>query len=132
MISKLNKLPNSTQHILRLAACVGADFDLNTLSLICENSSAEIFSDLMVAVQLGLILPTSDLDIQLLIQDYKFGHDRIQQATYILMDEAQKKAVHLQIGRLLLQNTVPEALSEKTFEIVDHLNVGYELTVNYR
>ncbi len=124
MIGKLKKLPTSTQHVLRLAACVGADFGLNTLSIICEKSSAEIFSGLMLAVQLELILPTSELDTQLLIQDYKFGHDRIQQAAYALIDEAQKKAVHLQIGRLLLQNTVPEALSEKLFEIVDHLNVG--------
>ncbi|MDP8965654.1 MAG: serine/threonine-protein kinase PknK, partial [Cyanobacteriota bacterium] len=127
MIGKLKKLSKSTQHILRLAACVGAYFDLNTLSIICEKSSAEIFYDLLVAVQIGLILPTSELDTQLLIQDYKFGHDRIQQAAYTLIDEAQKKAVHLQIGRLLLQNIVPEALSEKLFEIVDHLNVGWEL-----
>jgi len=124
MIGKLKKLPNSTQHILQLAACVGADFDLNTLSIICKKSSSEIFSDLILAVHLGLILPISELDTQLLIQDYKFGHDRIQQAAYALIDEAQKKVVHLQIGRLLLQNTVPEALSEKLFEIVDHLNVG--------
>jgi predicted ATPase len=41
-----------------------------------------------------------------------------------LIDEAQKTAVHLQIGRSLLQNTEPEALSEKIFEIVDHLNLG--------
>jgi PAS domain S-box-containing protein len=124
MIGKLKKLPTSTQHLLRLAACVGAEFDLNTLSIICEKSSTEIFSDLMLAVQLGLILPTSELDTQLLIQDYKFGHDRIQQAAYALIDEVQKKAVHLEIGRLLLHNTAPEALSEKLFEIVDHLNVG--------
>jgi len=124
MIGKLKKLPTSTQQVLRLAACVGAEFDLNTLSIICEKSSTEIFSDLMLAVQLGLILPTSELDTQLLIQDYKFGHDRIQQAAYALIDEVQKKAVHLEIGRLLLHNTAPEALSEKLFEIVDHLNVG--------
>ncbi|MBE9128249.1 MULTISPECIES: ATP-binding sensor histidine kinase [unclassified Coleofasciculus] len=124
MIGKLKKLPESTQHVLRLAACVGAYFDLTTISIVCEKSKEEIFPDLVMAIQYGLILPTSELDTQLLIQNYKFLHDRVQQAGYALIDEAQKIVVHLQIGRLLLQNTDPEALSEEIFEIVDHLNLG--------
>ncbi|MCK4826217.1 serine/threonine protein kinase, partial [bacterium] len=46
---------------------------------------------------------------------------------YAMMDGAQKKAVHLNVGRLLLRNTEEESLSEVTFEIVDHLNTGAEL-----
>ncbi|NJM73525.1 MAG: AAA family ATPase, partial [Scytonema sp. RU_4_4] len=127
LIGKLKQLPESTQEMLRLAACVGADFDLNTLSIICEKSPKEIFPDLLLPVQSGFILPVSELDEELLIQDYKFLHDRVQQAAYALIDENQKQLVHLQIGRNLLQNTSTEALSEKLFEIVDHLNVGIEL-----
>jgi predicted ATPase/signal transduction histidine kinase/tRNA A-37 threonylcarbamoyl transferase component Bud32 len=130
MIGKLKKLPESTQQVLRLAACVGAGFDLNTISIVCEKSQEEIFPDLVTAIQFGLILPASELDTELLIQDYKFLHDRVQQAAYTLIDEAQKIAVHLQIGRLLLQNTEPEVLSEKIFEIVDHLNLGAELVTD--
>ncbi|HAA32823.1 MAG TPA: hypothetical protein DCE56_40290, partial [Cyanobacteria bacterium UBA8553] len=127
MIGKLKKLPESTQQILRLASCVGADFDLNTLSIVCEKSQETISPDLVTAVQSGLILPLSELDERLLIQDYKFGHDRIQQAAYALIDDDRKKAVHLQIGRLLLANVSAVELSEKIFEIVDHLNAGREL-----
>ncbi|MCL1470952.1 ATP-binding sensor histidine kinase [Argonema antarcticum] len=130
IIGKLQKLPESTQEVLRLAACVGAFFDLNTLSIICEKSPSEIFSDLVTAVKSGFILPTSELDDRLLIQNYKFLHDRVQQAAYALIDKKQKKAVHLQIGRLLLRNTTPEALSENIFAIVDHLNLGVVETLN--
>ncbi|MEG3941519.1 serine/threonine-protein kinase PknK [Microcoleus sp. S36b_A3] len=130
MIGNLKKLPESTQQVLRLAACVGASFDLTTISIVCEKSKEAVFPDLVTAIQSGLILPTSELDTQLLIQDYKFLHDRVQQAGYALIDEAQKTAVHLQIGRLLLENTDPEAVSEEIFEIVDHLNLGVELVTD--
>ncbi|HEY9728404.1 MAG TPA: ATP-binding protein, partial [Chroococcales cyanobacterium] len=127
MIDKLKKLPQFTQQVVRLAACVGADFDLNTLSIICEKSPAEIFSHLVAAIQLGLIVPKCELDENLLVQEYKFLHDQVQQAAYALIDESRRQVVHLQIGRNLLKKTSPERLSERLFEIVDHLNHGIEL-----
>ncbi|MGB7442437.1 MAG: AAA family ATPase [Coleofasciculaceae cyanobacterium] len=130
MISKVKKLPESTQQILQLAACIGANFELNTLSIISEKLRYKLFQSLTSAVQSGLILPKSELDEDLLIQEYKFLHDRVQQAVYALIDEAQKQAVHLKIGRLLWQNTTPETLSENIFEIIDHLNVGIDLVTS--
>ena len=127
MIDKLKKLPQVTQQVLRLAACVGSDFDLNTLSIICEKSPAEIYPHLVATIQLSLILPISELDENLLVQKYKFLHDRVQQAAYALIDEVHKQVVHLQIGRNLLRKTSPEELSDRLFEIVDHLNHGIEL-----
>jgi serine/threonine protein kinase len=47
MISKLKKLPESARQILRLAACIGNRFDLDTLSVIYEKSTTETFQDLM-------------------------------------------------------------------------------------
>lgn len=127
MIAKLKKMTESSQQVLRLAACVGRDFDLNTLSIICGKLAVELFSHLRAAIQSELIISLSELDSELLIQSYKFGHDRIQEAAYALIDESEKKAIHLQIGRLLRQNRLPETLSEKIFEIVDHFNIAVEL-----
>lgn len=130
MISKLKKMPESTQRLLQLAACVGANFDLMTLSIISKQSSSDIYKNLIPAVTSGSIVPTSELDTELLIHNYKFLHDRVQQAAYTSIDESRKSAIHLQIGRLLLQNTAPEVLLEKIFEIVDHLNLGVELVTH--
>ncbi|WDD36224.1 AAA family ATPase (plasmid) [Nostoc sp. UHCC 0926] len=130
MLHKLKKLPEVTQQILRLAACVGAEFNLDTLSIVCEKNAKAVFLELLAAIQGGLIQPLSELDRDLLVQEYKFLHDRVQQAAYALIDEAHKQVVHLQIGRNLLEQTLSERLSERLFEIVDHLNHGIELVTD--
>jgi PAS domain S-box-containing protein len=127
LLSKLKKLPENTQQILRLAACIGAEFDLESLAIVCEQPPQTVFRDLLPAIQAGLIQPLSELDGNLLVQEFKFLHDRVQQAAHALIDESQKQLVHLQIGRNLLKKTLPERRSEQLFEIVDHLNHGIEL-----
>jgi len=127
MLSKLKKLPVSTQRKMRFAACIGAEFDLNTLSILRGQPMAEVFEHLKPAIQSGLILCLSELNEQLVIEHYKFGHDRIQQAAYALSDEAEKKATHLQIGRLLLEKSSTAKSPDQIFTIVDHLNLGSEL-----
>ena len=127
LLSKLKKLPEVTQQLLQLAACIGAEFDLGTLAIVCERSPKTVFQDLLTAVQADLIQPLSELDEDLLVQNYKFLHDRVQQAAYTLIDDSQKQVVHLQIGRSLIEKTLPEQITERLFEIVDHLNHGIEL-----
>ena len=109
MISKLIKLPKSTQEILRLAACIGNRFTLQTLAIVSELSVVETFQNLTNAIKQGFILPTSGLefvdekifDSQLIIYNFRFLHDRVQQAAYSLITEYERQAVHLQIGWLL-------------------------------
>jgi PAS domain S-box-containing protein len=127
LLHQLQKLPEATQQILSIAACTGAEFDLETLAIVCEKSPKVIFQDLLEAIQAGLIQPLSELDEDLLVQEYKFLHDRVQQAAYALIDESQKQVVHLQIGRNLLEKTSPEQRFDRLFTIVDHLNQGLEL-----
>ncbi|HEY9675180.1 MAG TPA: AAA family ATPase [Waterburya sp.] len=130
LLRKLKKLPENTQRILRLAACMGAEFNLDTLAIVWEQPPKAVSLDLLAAIQAGLIQPLSELDENLLVQEYRFLHDRVQQAAYALIDESHKQVVHLQIGHNLLEKTLPERLSERLFEIVDHLNHGGELVTD--
>ncbi|MEH1868935.1 MAG: AAA family ATPase [Nostoc sp.] len=129
-IKKLKQLPEPTQRVLRLAACVGAEFDLATLAAICEQPAGEIFAELTRAIQAELIIAISELDENLFIQNYKFSHDRVQQAAYALIPEEQQPIVHLQIGYLLLQSSEFETTSQTLFKVVDHLNIGRNLVTN--
>ena len=130
LLLKLQKLPEGTQQVLRLAACIGAEFDLETLAIVSEQSPQTVSLNLLAAIQAELIQPLSELDENLLIKEYKFLHDRVQQAAYALINESHKQVIHLQIGRNLLGKTLPERISDRLFEIVDHLNHGIELVTS--
>ncbi|WP_445304737.1 trifunctional serine/threonine-protein kinase/ATP-binding protein/sensor histidine kinase, partial [Microcoleus sp. Pol7_A1] len=151
MALQLRKLPLQTQSVLKLAACIGNQFDLATLAIVDENSPVETASALWKALQDGLILPISEVykfyqaegnsksvigngqesDQLPITHDqlpkYKFLHDRVQQAAYSLIPQDQKRSTHLKIGQLLLKNTPEADREERIFDIVNHLNVGVEL-----
>jgi predicted ATPase/class 3 adenylate cyclase len=138
MAQKIKKLPKPTQDILKLAACIGNQFDLKTLSIIEEKAQKETGNELWSAVSEGLIVPIGD-DYKFLQTNqnpdrlkvaYKFVHDRIQQAAYSLIPENRKQAIHLKIGQLLLNNISRQQQEEKIFEIVNQLNFGSNLLEN--
>ncbi|MEM9274561.1 MAG: AAA family ATPase, partial [Cyanobacteria bacterium P01_F01_bin.143] len=130
-LAQLKKLSPATQNLLLIAASIGSEFTLKTLSIICERPAPEIFTELKNLLNSGLIVALSRLDENLLIQHYKFAHDRIQQAAYVLADEKEKQSIHLKIGRLLLQDKTEEELGEHIFAIVEQLNRGINLIEDF-
>jgi predicted ATPase/serine phosphatase RsbU (regulator of sigma subunit) len=141
LIGRIRKLSEKTQNILKLASCIGNNFELATLSLINQSSPRETAKDLEETILEELIYPVGDnyrfvdsmgtelKDIKKNYQTaktitYKFQHDRIQQASYELIGESEKKALRLKIGRILLKN---EGWEENLFEITNHLNIGSDL-----
>ncbi|WP_445626394.1 AAA family ATPase [Nostoc sp. DSM 114167] len=154
MAVQLKKLPLDTQTILKLAACIGAQFDLNTLAIVSEQSQTDVAAALWKGLQEGLILPISEVykfyqqeslvnshlsfadevqqtsdDPEQLTVTYKFLHDRVQQAAYSLIPDDQKASIHLKIGQLLLDYTSDIEQNNKLFDIVNHLNRGLKLVV---
>ncbi len=121
MAFQLKRLPPSTQDILKLAACIGNQFDLQTLAIVSQQSEVETASCLWNALQSGLILPQNEIYKFFVGEEYiptqqnfqavayKFLHDRVQQAAYSLIPEAERAIAHYQIGQLLLQKISPTA-----------------------
>ena len=134
MVGKLRRLAPGTQRALELAACVGDTFDLATLSIIHQRDEAATFQDLLPALREGFVLPIEglsaageELRAELVIRRLKFLHDRVQQAAYALIDVDRRRAVHLEIGRLLLARLTPDEVQARVFEVADHLNTGLPL-----
>ncbi len=134
MADKISQLPNDTLSALKLAACIGNAFDLNTLSIISQHAPQATLQDLWKAIEDGLLNPLDDqyklvgmVDKTAEKARFKFQHDRVQQAAYSLITDTDKQSIHLQIGRLLLANTPEAELEEHLFEVVNQLNAGREL-----
>ncbi|MBG1266575.1 hybrid sensor histidine kinase/response regulator [Nostoc sp. WHI] len=147
MVSQIQKLSEKTQNVLKFAACIGDKFTLDMLAIINKTSQSETAADLWEALQSGLVLPLNNSYKTPLVFDseqmetenrrspinqppspitYKFLHDRVQQASYSLIPDDQKKQTHLEIGELLLIHTSETDIEENIFEIVNQLNVGAE------
>ncbi|AFY82193.1 AAA family ATPase [Oscillatoria acuminata] len=138
MTHNIQKLAPTVQESLKIAACIGNSFDLKTLAVVREQSQITVARDLWPAVREGFIfssknysfLPESSEETAAYLQDsdfrieYKFLHDRVQQAAYSLIPESDKPHTHLRIGQLMLSQTVPEELESKIFDITTHLNAG--------
>ena len=146
LINKIQKLDRSTQEILKLAACIGNQFDLATLAIINNKPQGDTAKELQATLEDGLIIPLDNSYKVPLLENlsnissqdtensqeyspisYKFLHDRVQQAAYALIPETDKQPIHLQIGYLLLDSIKGDIAESNVFDIVNHLNQGSSL-----
>lgn len=135
LIEKLQKFAPDNQTVIKLAACIGNHFNLKTLAIVYEHSLRKTLADLWPAIEESLLLPLDDnykLFANTEINDvsdshFKFLHDRVQQAAYMLIEPEQRPHIHLKIGQLLLKNTSTVELEENLFTTLFHLNASLEL-----
>ncbi|WP_172193339.1 ATP-binding protein, partial [Microcoleus asticus] len=142
MAQQLQKLPVETQSVLKLAACIGNQFDLTTLAIVSQISETETATALWKTLQEGFVLPQSEVYKFYVGEEenidratsqtvsYRFLHDRVQQAAYSLIPEEERAIAHYHIGQLLLQQISAEAREERIFELVNQLNYGTTLVVD--
>ncbi|MCX6214756.1 AAA family ATPase [Spirosoma sp.] len=149
LVARQSRLHAATQHVLQLAACIGATFDLETLAIIHESTMQKTAEALDEALRANMVIPLSENykfvglsapftteyvpDIgeeersNELNSSYRFQHDRVQQAAYSMIAPEKRQALHLSIGRLILQHTNEEKLDEVLMDVVGHLNEGRAL-----
>lgn len=144
-IEKIQTLASSTQKILKMAACIGFQFNLQTLATICQEPLATIATSLLEAIEHQLILPLgeayektvlyTEVSEKAVIMEgnsivFSFAHDRIQQIAYQSISENARREIHLKIGRILLSEQPLQENDKRLFTIMTHLHQGLPLIVD--
>lgn len=135
LATRVQRLTSPTRTLLQLAACMGNEFDLMTLSLAANQPPETIAHDLTSAVDQELIVPLGE-NYQIIALDtfrledgltieYRFTHDRIQQAVYDSIPPAERPALHWQIGQRLWQASTAAEREARLFVLVNQLGLGW-------
>lgn len=118
----LNRLPEDTLQILRVASVFGAEYKYGTLSRLLHKKEAEVKKQIREALIHGLVLETGDSLV--------FAHDRIQHLLYEQLPEHARNQLHLELGRILILETKNLANPENIFDILFHWNEAVSLLEN--
>ncbi|MFN3236432.1 MAG: ATP-binding protein [Pseudomonadales bacterium] len=115
LAQNLGKLDRSTLEVLKIAACIGDEFSLDTVKRVSGLSFSESSASLIHAVSEGFLLYSDSGSRSV----YKFAHQQIQQAAYQLMNGIERGQIHAQIGRTYLSQ---DDSDHRIFEVVNQLN----------
>ncbi|HTN84458.1 MAG TPA: AAA family ATPase [Sorangium sp.] len=135
LTDKVREMPEATQQLLGLAACAGHTFHLHDLERLSGWERARVTGALWPAMQEELVVP-ADGDYRpaqalgqagggALDAEYRFLHDRVQQASYERVAPEQRVLAHLEIGRRLRARYAAEGgTPQELLVLVRHLNLG--------
>ncbi|MEP6793939.1 MAG: adenylate/guanylate cyclase domain-containing protein, partial [Saprospiraceae bacterium] len=133
MIRKIRSLEPATQFSLTMAAAIGNKFDLEIVSAIMNAPAKEVIRHLWPALAEAYITPINEYYRMFDIEElsiapsnviFSFAHDRVQQASYQLIPDNERPALHLKIGRILFEKYNND--EEHLFDIVNHYLLGLD------
>ena len=131
MGDRIQKLSLASRELVQLASCIGQSFELKILADVASKSPTETAALLLEPITQGLIIPVGEsyrlieLDIPLdgrdVAVEYRFAHDRIQQAANDIIAVGERTAIRYRTGHTLLRKS---NVDEQIFVIVNHLNAS--------
>jgi len=140
MTARLRRLELEAVNMITLASCLGHQFELMVIAQLSNISPNQCAKYCLQAIQDKLLLPVGDSyklaadqdlkqqqQLESLQVQYRFAHDRIQQAAYSLIADKDKAKIHLQIGRMLKQQGKSDDSVDCLFNVVNQLNAAKQL-----
>jgi predicted ATPase/signal transduction histidine kinase len=132
MVGRLRKLPEETQEVLKLAACIGNQFDLETLALACDRPESEVADHLWTALPEGFVVPQSETYKLFQAGDRYVGAKHSESQSFMSTDESiagmlrpyvavKYRFLHDRIQQAAY-SLIPENLKQST-----HLKIGQKL-----
>ena len=123
--NRISSLPESVQEVLKIAVCVGNQFNSDLIQQVSK-SSEDVLPFLEIAETEGWIAKQSSIEESGQSQCYMFAHDRIQQTVWELFSLPQLQKIHLRIGCYMLEQSEHHD-DHYLLQTVDHLNIAHSL-----
>ncbi|ELR13786.1 GAF domain containing serine/threonine kinase [Acanthamoeba castellanii str. Neff] len=95
MAQDLRKLPNETLGLLEVAAFFGGKFDVRDIAEYVSMPVEAVENLLWQTLHQGFVMRSGDFD-------YRFLHDRMQQAAYECVPPDRNKTMHLDVAQFLM------------------------------
>ncbi len=132
---RIQTWPEATQTSLATASFLGNSFAISSIAVAAGESEPLLEEQLRPALEARLLLPMEKGQkpgFQLPGKNgsdatFRFLHDRVQQAAYALVPENRRAAMHLGIGRRLLDFIDDVDREKYAFLLADQLNAGRSL-----
>lgn len=128
----LGQLPLLTQELLHIGACQGGSFNCKDLSTLSQQPLQDVEDAIQEARRMGFVTPVPPATNQIKVDLHQavmassetlcFAHEFVLQAAYQLRDEAQRQALHWQIGQWMDTQSV----SAHPLMCTEQLNLGVE------
>lgn len=144
MAKELTLLPPKSRETLKYAALLGNSFNINTMGKVMQSSPNSVFQTLQPALNTGYLLTIDhkyrafslfdeginesfehesvNLDV-----NFRFLHDRVQQAAYALISAEERPQMHLKTARILLDSTPANKLNDLLFDIASHYSHAHNI-----
>jgi predicted ATPase len=94
MIEKITRLPAACRETMQVLACLGNTARVEALAAALDREASAVHLAVSDAVHSGLVAWHGGA--------YTFLHDRVQEASYALISEADRPSAHLRVGWRLL------------------------------
>mmetsp|Transcript_21847 Transcript_21847/g.33792 ORF Transcript_21847/g.33792 Transcript_21847/m.33792 type:complete len:1355 (+) Transcript_21847:225-4289(+) len=114
--NSIMELPDGVQSSLCILSCFGASANVSFIEPLERALQKNIRDDLDVAVAKGLL---DKIGVE-----YRFSHDRIQEATYNMMEDGTRRLFHFTYGLSLASLSIEEECDGILFIAVNQLNLG--------
>ena len=136
LTKKIKRFSDQTQELLKISSCVGNQFSIKTIADISDKSFSECLKLLHEPIIDGILIPVDkcffpltkngESSSEFISNSFRFSHDKIQNFIYSMISPENSKGIHLRVGQYLLENTPANKESQIIFEIVNHLNLGFD------
>ena len=112
LAGRLDRLSSATRELLRVAACIGASWEVNLVEAVLGAPGGRGES-LREAITEGLLVRRGP--------NCRFTHDRVRQAAYQDIPPERRTALHHRIAREMLARTSEAGLGDGLFRLVNQL-----------